>query len=91
MKAFANYARSAAFRVELSPRMIDVLLSMSSGKPYADGRLNIHPYSALARRGLIRWPLNEQGEPDGTPTVTEAGELVAQLLRLANFEQERQP
>lgn len=78
--AFQEYTSSAAFRLELSPRMIEVLLFAAiGGEP--PGNLNLGPYRALERRGLLEWRI-VNGKKEG-PRITEAGRLVAQLLEIA--------
>lgn len=74
---FAEYVRSGAFRLELSERMIHVLLAMT-GKGCEDDRLNLHPYQALERRGLV-------SRESGKMEVTEAGRHVAEILILAGY------
>lgn len=75
---FKDYVRSGAFSLSLSPRMISVLLHMSGQGP-EDDRLNLAPYQALHRRGLLSY---QDGEGY---RVTKEGELVAELLELAGL------
>ena len=88
---FADYCRSAAFRVELSNRQIQTLLFISLRKHTLDGSLgaDFRTYDALKRRGLIEW----RG-PDGDqigPYLTPAGAAMVDLLRIAGFVSERLP
>lgn len=76
MSKLEDYVKNSSFRIDLSQRMITALLDRSGhGKP--DERLNLAPYQALERRGLLHWDV------EGC-SITEAGMLVAQLLVLAN-------
>ena len=77
MNQFEEHVKSGAFQLSLSKRMIKVLLSMT-GNGKEDDRLNLAPYQALQRRGLIEW--NEEG-----PFVTQAGKLVSELLIIAKY------
>jgi len=76
-KTFESYTKSSAFTLTLSKRMIIVLLSFAGEK--ADERLNLAPYHALQRRGLLTHVKNRGF------VVTEVGELVTQLLQKANY------
>lgn len=76
-KTFEEYTKSSAFRIDLSPRMIGVLLHLTSRGP-EDERLNMAPYQALARRGLVYW------DSEGCK-VTTAGNLVSGLLVEAGY------
>lgn len=78
-KQFAEYVRSGAFQLNLSERMVFVLLA-ECGMGAADERLNIHPYDALRRRGLLAFKHGEGFTP------TPAGRKVAELLRIAGYE-----
>ena len=79
---FAEYARSSAFRLDLSPRMITALFHVvHSDDP--DTQMLIAPYQALERRGLITWVTSGAGKKG--PVATPAGEKVAELLELANY------
>lgn len=77
MNKLEDYVKGSSFRIDLSKRMIIALLD-KSGDGKADDRLNMHPYMALERRGLLCWDV------EGC-SITEAGKLVAKLLVLANF------
>lgn len=74
---FSDYVRSGAFSLTLSERQIKVLLSLKKYGP-ADERLNMAPYQALARRGLVFWD-------DEGCKVSEAGVVTANLLVLAGY------
>jgi hypothetical protein len=76
-ETFKEYVRSGAFNSSLSERQIKVLLSMRGYGP-KDERLNMAPYQALARRGLIFWD-------DSGVKETEAGIVVSNLLVLAGY------
>jgi len=82
-KEFEEYAKSASFRLDLSKRMIIVLLNRTGNGP-EDRSLNMGVYLALQRRGLIDWHKDETGKSNGL-YVTEAGKLVSKLLLMANY------
>ena len=75
---FKEYVTSGAFTLSLSPRMIRVLLHMNGRGP-EDERLNLAPYQALQRRGLLRHVMGEGFK------ITPEGTAVAELLELAGF------
>jgi len=79
MSKFEDHVKSTAFNLQLSSSMVRVLLSMSDGD--ADEVMNIHPYKALKRRGLIA--LNINGIKG--PSLTKEGELVCELLKMARY------
>nr|BDD48049.1 hypothetical protein 3 [Pseudomonadaceae bacterium] len=72
---FSEYVRSSAFRLDLSHRMIVALLDACGLGP-EDDRLNIAPYLALQRRGLLEHK---------SMAPTEAGRKVAELLVIAGY------
>lgn len=76
-ETFKDYSTSCAFRLDLSKRMINALLCKYSGID-EDCNLNLAPYKALARRGLLRW--DEKGLH-----ITKAGKLTSKLLIQAGF------
>lgn len=81
---FSEYARSAAFRIDLSASMITALLNVGTEDAYTpDRRLILQPYWALKRRGLIEWVMVD-GMNKG-PRLSPAGERVFDLLVLAGF------
>lgn len=72
---FSEYTRSSAFHLDLSQRMINVLLG-ECGFTKGDDRMSLATYNALIERGLL----------ERKPTrPTHAGRLVAQLLVEAGF------
>lgn len=82
--SFAEYARSAAFRVDLSPAMITALLNVGTDEAYQyDQRLTLQPYWALRRRGLIEWVVVDDKKQG--PRLTDAGIQVFNLLIIAGF------
>jgi len=82
MNLFAEYSRSAAFRIELSERMVRILLYVAGIGP-CDSSLNMQPYQALARRGLIEW--RGEGMDKHGPYITEAGTKLVELLQMAGY------
>ena len=88
---FADYSRSAAFRVELSHRQIQVLLFVALREHTLDGSLgaDFRTYHALVRRGLLEWR-GPEGDRHG-PFLTPAGAIMVDLLRVAGFVSERLP
>lgn len=63
---FKSYVRESAFSLSLSKRQVNVILSLA-GLGVEDERLNLHPYFALQRKGLIshenkKWSLTKEGE-----------------------------
>lgn len=79
MNRFAEYTRSASFRIELSEAMIRALLYLYlHEKPLPDR--NFQSYDSLARRGLVEW-VGEHLHPKARPLkLTGPGKLVALLL-----------
>ena len=75
---FKNHVTSTAFSLNLSKRMIGILLHLDGVGP-EDDRLNLAPYQALQRRGLAKYV------PDEGFFITKEGKLVAELVRLAGF------
>lgn len=85
---FREYACSSAFRIDLSPSMIEALLNLVIPEEYrryeANTRMTSQAISALRRRGLVKWEDIGNGVVDG-PIPTEAGYHVLELLILAGF------
>jgi len=79
--AFLEYVRSSAFRLDLSERQIDALLDVAGIRP-DPSNLNLGPYKALERRGLVEW-CHAKG-----PALTEPGELVVRLLGVSGYFEE---
>ncbi len=77
-EVFREYVRGSAFSLTLSKRMIGVLLYLCDKGP-EDERLNLAPYQALHRRGLVDF---KEGQ-GYSPTI--AGMKVADLLKIAGF------
>ena len=77
-KQFQEHVTSAAFSLNLSKRMINVLLHLNGSGP-EDERLNLAPYQALQRRGLASF---KEGKGFA---ITREGQLVAQLVECAGF------
>lgn len=83
-KEFAEYVRETGFNIQLSNRMIRVLLCLTgTGEP--DDRMNLAPYQALLRRGLVDFKKGEGFSP------TPEGLLVAELLDLAGYNETINP
>lgn len=86
-KRFSEYVSSCSFRIDLSKNMIFVLMALYTQDKQAAisnsvaGGLNVGPYKALKRRGLITYK-DEHGNHVG-PELTAAGELVCELIKLA--------
>lgn len=81
---FAEYARSSAFRIDLTPSMITALLNVGTeGAHNNDRRLILAPYWALKRRGLIDWVVVDDVKTG--PKLTDAGVQVFNLLIIAGF------
>lgn len=79
---FKEYVTSGAFTLSLSKRMIEVLVHIGQ-KTELTGGLNLAPYFALERRGLITNPHQKGWD------VTEEGKIVIDLLMLSGFCQEQ--
>jgi hypothetical protein len=85
MTRFAEYANSAHFRVELSPRMIEALLHLHEyGTPL--NYWNYVPYDSLHKRGLVEWVGTSIKPKDRPIAMTAEGKLMARLLVLAGYE-----
>lgn len=88
-KAFAQYVTSAAFRLELSSQMIKALLAIdgdnSEHGAFIDymGSRCVSCAEPLKRRGLVIHKMN-QGF-----FLTEAGQTVVALLKLAGYSIEK--
>ena len=82
---FKNYATSSAFRIDLSKSMIDALLCQKYGK--IPNRLLISSYRALTSRGLLKaaYRQTSNGLERHGHKITEAGELMVQLIEEAGF------
>lgn len=83
-KIFEDHVRESAFNLRLSFRQIHVLLYLD-GTGCEDERLNLAPYMALQRRGLIRHIKDKGFE------LTKEGVLVAELLNLAGYAEKPNP
>ncbi len=83
-KEFKDYVRESAFNLRLSFRQIHVLLYLD-GSGWEDEKLNLAPYIALQRRGLIRHVKDKGFE------LTREGVLVAELLQLAGYTETPNP
>ena len=77
-KKFQEHVTSTAFALNLSKRMVRILLHLNGSGP-EDERLNLAPYQALQRRGLATF---KDGEGF---SITKEGRLVAQLVECAGF------
>lgn len=86
---FRQYVTSTAFNINLSANMITALehvetCPMRDGRWWSESRAYLSARSALERRGLAVWK-------DSTgPHLTEAGQLVLKLCRLAGLSEDRQ-
>lgn len=74
---FKNYVRESAFNLSLSKRQVNVILSLA-GFGVEDERLNLHPYFALQRKGLIH-------HENRSWHLTKEGEIVCDLLVCAGY------
>jgi len=91
---FRRYVTSTAFSLSLSGNMVAALDHIdrwgyvygSRGRFHEFGRLIWSAKGGLIRRGLILWgdQAAAAGSPAG-PVLTEAGQLVLQLCRLAGL------
>lgn len=84
MSQFAQYVRSASFRLELSEYMIQALLTLyetGHAIPYR----NLQPYEALCRRGLVEFYGSDLRRHDKSIRITQAGIAVINLLELAGY------
>lgn len=79
---FAAYATGAAFRIDLSKRMVASLLDLSNGKPLDTGHYGSH---GLLSRGLVERAETDQGKFHQLLRITPAGALVAQLCVMAGL------
>lgn len=79
MSKFREYVTSSAFRLDLSRNMINWILAIDRGA----GASSWVPCFIAARQACERRGLCEVG--DGPPILTEEGELVVRLLKLAGF------
>lgn len=95
--AFRNYATSTAFSISLSKRQVEYLLHVAAGSiGYIESGHSLTTGSALERRGLIEKQKLKQKFTDVCgqekistwirPKLTEAGEALVPLLRIAGFE-----
>ena len=85
VNTFAEYTRSTAFQLSLTQRQVQSLLILAdtgNASPY----WNYVPYDCLARKGLVRWVGTDIRPKHNSLEITEAGELVVKLLRIAQFE-----
>lgn len=85
---FATHVRGVAFSLQLSRRMVDLLLWLDSGNGLK-GDWHLTTGRCLEDRGLARWKRDSDGTGQGI-FITEAGRKTADLLRLAGYEGEPQ-
>ena len=81
---FREYVRSNAFRLDLSQRQVDMLISIRHYCRYGKVRpwmaeSHRSTLGALHGKGLIEWG------SDAPPQLTPAGLVVGQLLDLAGY------
>lgn len=81
---FREYVTSASFRLDLSNAMIEALLALDKGYEFANKfywSAFHYRMQSLERRGLVQ----HKPEVGRCYEITEAGKLVAKLLKLAGF------
>jgi len=80
----AEATTSVAFLLSLSKRQCNTLLRLINGEP--DGHIvQVDSLQSLDRRGLVFWHQDSTGRPSGFGGLTEAGKLVAALLKEAGL------
>jgi hypothetical protein len=80
--AFANYVTGSAFRIDLSKRMVTALMSAAKGKSLNTGHYGA---PALVQRGLMEPVEGQERAFYKDVRLTEAGQKVAELCRMAGL------
>lgn len=94
MNKFGEYVTSGAFSLNLSKRMVVMLLAQYDREVNLNddavirelGSAFMPPLQALARRGLVYWKWNPRKQSNDDCYLTEAGKLLVPVLLHAGFE-----
>ncbi|QIB38157.1 hypothetical protein G3A56_09270 [Rhizobium oryzihabitans] len=79
---FANYVTGSAFRIDLSSRMVNALMSAAGGRSLDTSNYGV---DSLFRRGLMEITEGQQGRMYKAVQLTEAGSKVAELCTLGGL------
>lgn len=79
---FAAYATGAAFRIDLTKRMIQGLMHCASGRQFDTG---YYGAIGLINRGLVEIADRQEGKYAKLLRITPAGQKVAELCELAGL------
>jgi|GEM_PF-5046762 len=86
-KVFSEYATSTAFCVQLSKNQCNTLLRLDEhvGEPSDCHAVTVGTLKGLDARGFVAWERDVSGRANKFLGLTDAGRLVAQLLREAGL------
>lgn len=85
-KLFSNYVTGSAFRVDLSTRMVHVLLRCANGEKVDTGHLGAE---SLVKRGILEPIEGQEKKTFKGLRLTEAGAKIAELCLMAGLREER--